>query len=292
MGIRRICSMIHVKAITYYIGNFHNGIFNGFGYLCDVLFVLPGVSGYIANGLTDDNQKKNEYFEIEEVIIYNNSQILNTSQYLYFNSINGTLGMVDNYIESSIEPSNFPCLWLDTNTNLAKYKAQQSDSWTTVLYAPFCQVYGDNIGSTIKGINVLDVYLQKEESVYLQGAQVIDGVSYTYEQIEDLYRTTLFLKTMSNITNATLKSINDMFLEYFNEQIFAYEYDTMKLRIVVRFSTTKIEKAIFTTLLPKPTGVLMGFEFLQPQEYFGFNVQGLPADEQPYAPADQKPFYW
>ena len=83
-----------------------------------------------------------------------------------------------------------------------------------------------------------------------------------------------------------------MFLEYFNKQCFAYEYDTMKMRVVVRFPTTKIERAIFLNLLPKPTGVLMGLEFLQPHEYFGFNVNGLPADEQPYAPADQKPFYW
>ena len=116
--------------------------------------------------------------------------------------------------------------------------------------------------------------------------------TYTDEQIEDLYRTTLFLKAMSNITNATLKSMNEMFMQYFTGQLFVYEYDTMKLRVVVRFPVTKIEKAIFTNLLPKPTGVLLGFEFLQPQEFFGFNVQGLPADEQPYAPADQKPFYW
>ena len=102
----------------------------------------------------------------------------------------------------------------------------------------------------------------------------------------------LFLKAMSNITNATLASINGMLAEYFDGEVFAYEYGVMKLRIVCKLFATKIVRAIFTTLLPKPTGVLLGLEFLQPQEYFGFNVTGLPANEQPYAPADQKPFYW
>ena len=269
-----------------------DNIFNGFGYVGSTIFVLPGVSGYVPDGLNDEGQKKNEFFEITEVVLYNNTQALGLSQYIYYNSTTGSLSLVDNYIESSIEPSTFPCLWLDTTNNLMKYKVQQSDSWTTLPVTVFAQVYGDGTDTRPTNLNVMDIYSQKEETVYLQGAQVIDGVPYTDEQIEDLYRMTLFLKAMSNITNATLKSINDMFAIYFEGQCFAYEYDVMKIRMVVRFFTTKIERAIFTNLFPKPTGVLMGFEFLQAQEYFGFNVQGLPADEQPYAPADQKPFYW
>ena len=269
-----------------------DNVFNGFGYFGSTIFVLPSVSGYTPDGLTDDGQKKNKYFEIEEVVLFNNTQALGASQYAYYNSTSGTISLVDNYVESGIEPSNFPCFWLDTTNNLMKYKAQQSDSWTTLSASAFAQIFGDGTSTKPTNLTVMDIYLQKSETVYLQGTQVVDGIPYTDKQIEDLYRTVLFLRAMSNITNATLKSINDMFLEYFNKQCFAYEYDTMKIRVVIRFPTTKIERAIFLNLLPKPTGVLMGLEFLQPQEYFGFNVNGLPADEQPYAPADQKPFYW
>lgn len=267
-------------------------IFNGFGWFSNVFFVLPGVSGYYPNGINTEGQNINEYFEIDGVILYGNSNILSSSQFLYYDAENGVLGMISHYYESSIEPSTFPCLWNDLDTNLMKYKASAGDSWTTVPYSVFAEVYGDGTSIVPANMTIQDIYLQKDETVYLQGAQVIDGVSYTDEQVENLYRTALFLKAMSNITNATLKSLNGMFEEFFQGQVFVYEYDVMKLRVVVRQFTTKIEKAILMTLLPKPTGVLLGFEFLQPQEYFGFNVAGLPADEQPYAPADQKPFYW
>lgn len=267
-------------------------IFNGFGYMAETLFVLPGISGYVPDGLDQEGQKKNDYFEINEVVLYQNTATLGTRQYLYFNSSTGTLGLIDNYFESGVEPSVYPCLWFDTANNLMKIKMLQSDEWTEIPASMMVEVFGDETSDVPASISISDLYTQKEESIYLQGAQVIDGVAYTDKQIEDLYRDVLFLKAMSNITNATMRSLNDMFSEFFNKQIFVYEYDVMKLRCVVRFFATKIQKAILTNLLPKPTGVLMGFEFLQAQEYFGFNVAGLPADEQPYAPADQKPFYW
>lgn len=132
------------------------------------------------------------------------------------------------------------------------------------------------------------------ESVYLKGAQTVDGVSYTSNQIEELYRSVLFLKAMSNITNSTLASLNQMLQFYFANRgrVYVIEPDVMHIRYVFEFYVSKLEKAIFTSnIMPKPTGVKTYFEWIPIHEYFGFFVNNLTAENQPYAPIDQKPFY-
>lgn len=285
-----------VAKITYVDGvvtGFEN-IFNGFFYMYNLFGVLPGVYGYFPNGFNTENQKINEYFEVDSVLttFLANSVTGNSHFFIASNNGNLYLAAVENYSEGTIEPTSFPCVWLDTNTNTTKYKISQDGSWSDVLYSMVAEFSATN--SIIGSLSISEAYTDRDETIYLQGAQTVNGVPYTDEQIEDLYRTTLFLKAMQNITNATLQSINSMFLEFFSDKgvCFAYEYDVMKLRVVVGFFTTKIERAIFTNLLPKPTGVLMGMEFIEPGQYFGHYVAGYTPEEQPYAPLDQKPFYW
>lgn len=269
-------------------------IFNGFFYMYNVFGVLPGVYGYFPNGYNAENQKINEYFEVDSILLTSLDSVETGNSHFFIGSNNGTLFLeaVKNYSEGSIEPISFPCVWFDTTTNTTKYKENEEDSWTTVMYSMVAEFSSNN--SVINSLSVSEAYTDRDETIYLQGAQTVNGVPYTDKQIEDLYRTTLFLKAMQNITNATLQSINSMFLEFFSDKgvCFAYEYDVMKLRVVVGFFTTKIERAIFTNLLPKPTGVLMGMEFIEPGQYFGHYVAGYTPEEQPYAPLDQKPFYW
>lgn len=140
----------------------------------------------------------------------------------------------------------------------------------------------------------VDIDSGNTESVYLKGAQTVDGVTYTAEQIEDMYRSVLFLKAMSNITNSTLASLNQMLQFYFANRgrVYVIEPDVMHIRYVFEFYVNKLEKAIFTSkIMPKPTGVKAYFEWIPQHEYFGFFVNGLTAENQPYAPIDQKPFY-
>lgn len=175
--------------------------------------------------------------------------------------------------------------------------AQTLEDWYNVVFnLKTASGYGLDIWGAIlnQGRLFYYTYNGSTESVYLKGAQIVDGVSYTEEQIEEIYRQVLFLKAMSNITNVTLASLNQMLQFYYQGRGRAYviEYGTMKIRYVFEFYVNKLEKAIFTSnVMPKPTGVLASFEYIPQGEYFGFFVNGLTAANQPYAPIDQKPFY-
>lgn len=130
-------------------------------------------------------------------------------------------------------------------------------------------------------------------SIYLQGAQTVDGVAYTAQQTEELYRTVLFLTAMGYITNASLRSMNDMLLYYFADKgrCYCIPYGTMKLRVVFEFYVNGLEKAIYNTAFVSPTGVLLNYEYLQLQRYFGFFVTGIQQEDQPYLGSNQGPFY-
>lgn len=133
-------------------------------------------------------------------------------------------------------------------------------------------------------------------TVVLQGGQTIDGITYTDEQIENLYRTILFLRTISNISGATIPSMNELFQYYFKDRegrVYILEYATMEIRYVFEFYVSKFEKTIFSSdIMPKPTGVLSSFSYIKNGDFFGFYVNGLTPENQPYAPFDNKPFYW
>lgn len=136
------------------------------------------------------------------------------------------------------------------------------------------------------------------EYVFLGGEQTIDGIIYSAEYMEEMYRMVLFLKALTYITNCTLASLNSLLQYYFrdridpenNQNVYVINYGTMEIRYVFQFYVSKIEKSIFTSdVMPRPTGVLANFEFVPYGQYFGFFVNG--AVTQPYAPFDNKPFY-
>lgn len=177
--------------------------------------------------------------------------------------------------------------------------AKTLQDWYNIVFNLKTAVgYGLDIWGIILNQGRLFYYTDPEsgvqESVYLKGTQTIDGIQYTETQIEEIYRQVLFLKAMSNITNATISSLNQMLQFYYQGRgrVYVIEYGTMEIRYVFEFYVSKLEKAIFTSdVMPKPTGVLASFEYIPPHEYFGFFVSGLTASNQPYAPIDQKPFY-
>ena len=131
-------------------------------------------------------------------------------------------------------------------------------------------------------------------NIYLGGEQTIDGVVYSATYMEELYRTVLFMKTLSNITNCTINSLNSLLQYYFKNRggVYVLEYGVMEIRYVFEFYVSSIEKSIFTSsIMPKPTGVGASFEYLPLGEFFGFYVSGYTAENQPYTPFDNKPFY-
>ena len=177
--------------------------------------------------------------------------------------------------------------------------AQTLEDWFNVVFnIKTANGYGLDIWGSILNQGRLFFYTNPNdgttESVYLKGAQTVDGVNYSSEQIEEIYRSVLFIKAMSNVTNATLASLNNMLQFYYSGRgrVYVIEYGVMEIRYVFEFYVNKLERAIFTSdIMPNPTGVLASFEYIPPHEYFGFFVNGMTAEDQPYAPIDQKPFY-
>ena len=158
------------------------------------------------------------------------------------------------------------------------------DVWGKILNQSRRISYDDN-GTTV--------------NVYLKGAQTVDNVSYTEEQIEDLYRMVLFFRAFSYIGNCTVKSLNDLLNFFFSDLqgqegniIAVQEIGVMSIDVYFNFFVDKLKKAIIKSdILPHPTGVQMNFRFIPSGSWFGFFVSGKTATEQPFAPFDKEPFY-
>ena len=182
------------------------------------------------------------------------------------------LTKLDNDIQNLFDDSGFVTNWYNIIFNLSTATGYGLDVWGKILNRDRKFVY--------EGMEY-----------YLQGAQVIDGVTFTAEEMDNLYRKVLQLTAMRYIGNASIASINRMIQFIFEGKCYCIEYAPMQIRYVFRFYMSKIQKAIIETLNPHPTGVLSSFEYLPVGEYFGFHVDGKAQDEQPYLPFDNGPFY-
>lgn len=135
--------------------------------------------------------------------------------------------------------------------------------------------------------------------VYLQGDQTFDGVSYTAEQMDEFYRSALFLRAFSYISDTSLKNINDLLHFYFNvtgseeKKVYAYNVGTMAIEIVFEFFMPKLEQAILMSdLFPSPAGVQLNYRFVPKGAWLGFYDENAETpEEQPFAPFNHKPFY-
>jgi len=172
--------------------------------------------------------------------------------------------------------------WFDIVYNLKTAKGFGLDIWGRILNQGRNFVYTNPVSGV-------------ETDYYLRGNMTIDGTYFSADQIEDTYRTILFMKALSYITNATENSLNELLQFYFSERggkCYVIQYGTMKIRYVFEFPVNKLEKSIFTSdVMPKPTGVGISYEYMPKNSYLGFYVNSLSSDNQFWTPFDNKPFY-
>lgn len=113
-------------------------------------------------------------------------------------------------------------------------------------------------------------------------------VGTTHLMNDEMFRTMIFLKAMSNIIYATAPNINRLLSALFEKRGRAYfvKNGTMMARYVFEFNLTPVEKAVIisTDLLPRPTGVLVDFYEPDIRNTFGFIEAEL-------APFGQGAFY-
>lgn len=128
---------------------------------------------------------------------------------------------------------------------------------------------------------------------YLKGAQTIGGVSFTAEEMEELYRKVLQITAMRYVGNASIDSINNILNVVFGDQgiCYCYNYAPMRIRYVFQFYVNDVLKAVIETLNPHPTGVMTSFEYLPVGEFLGFITGEDDPEDEPYTPFEDGPFY-
>jgi len=196
------------------------------------------------------------------------SQYANSPKYLSL--VNGLKSQFDN--AQTIQD------WYNVVYNIRTAKGYGLDWWGKIL-------------NQTRWISYIDDNNQKVD-LYLQGALTVDGNTYTADQIENLYRTLLIFRAMSNIGNATIPSLTTLLNAAFEGRgsIYIDETSVMQIDVTFNFYVSKLEKYVFSTsVFPKPTGVGVNFYYVPDGEYFGFFVEN--ASPQPFAPFDNKPFY-
>lgn len=202
--------------------------------------------------------------------------------------------MLSQYANSPI----FVKLTNGINEQLSNAKTME-DWYRLVFNLRTAQGYGLDIWGKILNQGRRFSYLDSNDNVidvYLKGEQTVEGVHYTATEIEELYRTVLFFKAFSYVTNCSIKNLNDLLQFFFiDKMVYVYEIGVMEIEVVFRFFLKKLEKAIFTSeLFPKPTGVGLNFRFIPDGEWLGFFEEGSDPsepDKQPFSPLDNKPFY-
>lgn len=314
-------------------------VFNGFGYMGSAVFALPGVEVNIPNGRDLQGGLSFSSLKINSLLINNNynggyaylessnniiSRIITSENEIPYNDIaNAFVGankvmfyynysLFDEVKEIDVIKASSSSISQYANSkkfmnlyNELSYmfsNAKTIEDWYNIVFnIKTATGYGlDWWGKILnQGRQVSYTENGTVVNVFLGGEQTIDGVTYSADYMENLYRTVLFLRAMSYITNCTVASLNNMLQFYFNTVeasqnalVYVIEYGVMEIRYVFRMYLSKVQKAIFAEVLPNPTGVGISFEYLPRSSNFGFFVNGYTAQNQPYAPLDNKPFYW
>lgn len=301
-------------------------IFNGFGYIGNELFVTKDVSAAVPMGFNDEGMALFEIYTTDRVLVGEK-----TTDYPYLIGNNGHFTGIycassyDNYrAGANLFFENMMVLARPLNSDTIE--VNPSLSYTTRLvgqYAnspvmlklanglgtlfddsPFIKNWYDVVfnleTATGYGLDVWGAILNRSrefvyngDRYYLQGAQTIGGVTFTAEQMENLYRQVLQLTAMRYVGNASISSLNTLIQFIFKDEgeCYCLEYGTMQIRYVFRFYLDKVKQAIIETIDPHPSGVGSSYEYLPSQTYFGFVVRNVSGLNQPYLPFDNGPFY-
>ena len=99
-------------------------VFNGFGYIGNTIFALPGVKGLIPNGRNEDGSLNNIEYSQEDVWVYTLGEVSNT-MYTFLGKD------VDDYNPYFIQDSqpNEKGMWFDTLNNYIKRSTDNGKTW-------------------------------------------------------------------------------------------------------------------------------------------------------------------
>ncbi len=135
-------------------------IFNGFGYIGNIIFVLPGVEGIIPNGFNEDGSIKNIHCQIEEV---QTKQIINDWNNHWYVHLMGENSIEyhpwELYYNQVDKPMSVgqTAFWYNPNEKIVQSTDDYGTTWNTAKQVtPFLEVFQNE--ETITSIKPINVY--------------------------------------------------------------------------------------------------------------------------------------
>ena len=137
-----------------------NQVFNGFGYIGNTIFVLPGVEGIIPNGFNEDGSIKNIHCQIEEVQTKQTLNGWNNHWYVHLlgeNSIEyHPWELYYNQVDKPMSVGQ-TAFWYNPNEKIVQSTDDFGTTWnTTRQVTPFLEIFQN--GETITSIKPINVY--------------------------------------------------------------------------------------------------------------------------------------
>ena len=114
-----------------------------------------------------------------------------------------------------------------------------------------------------------------------------EGITANYRLSDQMYRLLILMKAFANISKTTVPNLNKILMNIFGDRGQVYVVDTgnMAINIAFGFNLSPYEKAIMNSgIMPHPGGVRVTMQYLNPDDFFGFNGSG-------FQPFNQKPFF-
>ena len=152
-------------------------VFNGFGYIGNTVFALPGIVAEMPNGKETNGVLKNTEVTTTEVKTYTFSSLSDFGYSIYLTPLGLNYVLSTNYSESFTVPTNKTgyALWLDKNTNLfyAKDFDVTDSSWTQVqLIGNVCKF--NTVSGIISNFN-------NKEPLTLLDSNTLDNIPHIIE---------------------------------------------------------------------------------------------------------------
>lgn len=135
-------------------------VFNGFGYIGNTIFVLPGVEGIIPNGFNEDSSIKNIHCQIEEVQTKQTLNGWNNHWYVHLMGENlieyHPWELYYNQVDKPMSVGQ-TAYWYNPNKKIVQSTDDYGTTWnTTRQVTPFLEVFQN--GETITSIKPINVY--------------------------------------------------------------------------------------------------------------------------------------
>ena len=164
--------------------------------------------------------------------------------------------------------------WLDPTVNLNAF-------YNLMWNVDTAQGYGLDVWGRIVAVNrVLQVqaggpYFGFDEATVASAWPFNQGIFYSgqpltgnYTLSDDGYRTLILVKAAYNICDGSIPAINELMAQLFGDEGGAYVLDNqnMSMTYVFHFIPSPVEAAIISQsgVMPRPTGVLVDYQFLAP----------------------------